>query len=110
MASITEKPVEFRTLDCLGAFKDEKNSRYGFVYILPDHLWTVKEMALKPEDVSRCRKPTSLLSLMEGPDKRGAAIPHEFDLGSRISLAKKLAQSLLVLHAAGWVHKKYVFV
>jgi hypothetical protein len=33
-------------------------------------------------------------------------IPGAFDLGSRISLAGKLAQSLLVLHAAGCVHKK----
>jgi hypothetical protein len=33
-------------------------------------------------------------------------IPGAFGSGSRISLAGKVAQSLLVLHAAGWIHKK----
>jgi hypothetical protein len=97
------KPAEFRTLDCLGAFKDVQHTRYGFVYKLPTYLLTVHKKDALDEDIFRRRKPVSLTLLIETTKDR---IPEGLDLGSRIALARKLAQSLLVLHAAGWVHKK----
>jgi hypothetical protein len=107
IATLPEKPAEFRVLNCLGAFKDSAHRRYGFVYILPRYLWTMKAEALKDGSVSPRRKPTSLLSLIRGEDPNyEEMIPPELDLGSRIALAKKLAQSLLLLHSANWVHKK----
>jgi hypothetical protein len=33
-------------------------------------------------------------------------IPEGLDLGSRIAFIRKIAQSLLLLHAVGWLHKK----
>ena len=71
--------------------------------MLPAYLWTVPEKDALNDDVFRRRKPSSLLSLIEATKRQ---IPEALDLGSRITLAKKLAQSLLVLQAAGWVHKK----
>ncbi|KFY81684.1 hypothetical protein V500_11180 [Pseudogymnoascus sp. VKM F-4518 (FW-2643)] len=99
---IKEKPSEFRVLDCLGAFKDKQNFRYGFVYSLPSHLQTMLVKDRRPGDISERRKPISLLMHIENTIN---CIPRGLDLGSRIALARQLAQSLLVLHAAGWVHK-----
>lgn len=101
VARIANKPTEFLVLDCLGAFKDAQNTRYGFLYPLPSYLFTIRKDDVKDEDVIRRRKPANLLSLMEATK---GWVP--LDLGSRIALARKLAQSLLVLHAGGWVHKK----
>jgi hypothetical protein len=103
IASIVNKPTEFRTLKCEGAFKDVVNSRYGFVYKPPDYLELVPKEELD-DDAVRRRTPMSLNLLMETASDE---IPEGFDLNRRIALAKKLAQSLLVLHSAGWVHKKY---
>jgi len=51
--------------------------------------------------VSKRRRPVTLLDLLKNME-----IPDGLDLGSRFALARRLIQSVLVLHAAGWVHKK----
>jgi hypothetical protein len=97
---IDDKPAAFRVLPCTGAFKDEANRRYGFVYQLPSHVSYIPKEGLLPGDISQRRRPVTLLSLLtRGP------IP-DLDLGARFALAKRLIQSILVLHAAGWMHKK----
>lgn len=104
IASLKEVPPELRVLPCLGAFKTS-GLRYGLVYQLPFHLRDFRRSEGKPGDLSRRRKPTSLLSLLQSPDHR---IPEALDLGSRIKLAQGIAQSLLLLQSVEWVHKKYV--
>jgi hypothetical protein len=56
--------------------------------------------------VANLCKPVSLLKLLErsvDPVKSESIL----DLGLRFQLAKKLVQSVLILHATGWLHKKY---
>jgi hypothetical protein len=95
-------PPEFRLLPCLGAFK-ASDQRYGLVYDLPGHLKAIWDPRWSPGDVSRSRKPRNLLSLIQESE---SDIPEELDLGSRIAFIRKVAQSLLLLHAVGWLHKK----
>jgi hypothetical protein len=95
-------PSEFRLLPCLGAFKDS-DRRYGLVYDLPGHLKAIWDPRWSTDDVSRIRKPRNLLSLIQ---ESVGYIPEGLDLGSRIAFIRKVAQSLLLLHAVGWLHKK----
>lgn len=100
------KPTEICTRKCLGVFKDPLNERYGIIYQPPTYIedfWTVNT---QDSAVARFCKPVTLLGLIEksADPRRSASI---LDLGIRFQLAKQLAQSVLILHAAGWVHKKY---
>jgi hypothetical protein len=95
-------PPEFRLLPCLGAF-ETSDKRYGLVYDLPDHLKAIWDPRWVTRDVSRSRKPRDLLSLIQESE---SCIPEGLDLGSRIAFMRKVAQSLLLLHAVGWLHKK----
>jgi hypothetical protein len=102
IASLKEVPAELRVLPCLGAFK-KTGTRYGLVYQLPSHLRYISERHSVEGDVSRRRKPTSLLMLLQSKE---GGIPEALDLGSRIKLAQRIAQSVLLLQSVGWVHKK----
>ena len=53
----------------------------------------------------RSRMPVTLLDLIQRQtiiDGRPSILP----LGDRFHMAKKLVQTLYVMHAMGWVHKK----
>ena len=95
--SIPDRPHDFRVLDCIGMFKDQKNSRYGVVYYLPRYM---RDLARRthPKDLGHICKPRSLASLLD--NVRGI-----LDLGIRFQLAKKLMYSIVVLHTCGWLHK-----
>jgi hypothetical protein len=80
------KPASFHALDCLGYFEDDNSDRYCFVYKLPP-------------DAHPRKGPTSLLSYW--------ASKWRPSLSSRIQLAQELANCLLELHAAGWLHKSF---
>lgn len=96
-------------LQCLGAFHDEEKKRYGFVYQVPKHIAHYQWKSTMPTDlVSGLRKPAFLSTLM-GRDKPFKPSPI-VDLGTRFTVAKKLAQNLYVLHTSGWIHKKLVHV
>jgi len=102
IASLKKIPAELRVLPCLGAFK-KSGTRYGLVYQLPSHLRYIREGHTVEGDVSRRRKPSSLLMLLQ---LKEGGIPEALDLGSRIKLAQRIAQSVLLLQSVGWVHKK----
>jgi hypothetical protein len=102
IASLKGIPAELRVLPCLGAFK-KSATRYGLVYQLPSHLRYIRESQTVEGDISRRRKPSSLLTLLQSKE---GGMPAAFDLGSRIKLAEKIAQSVLLLQSVGWVHKK----
>lgn len=103
---IEKKPAEFRILPCIGITKDALNRRYGVVFRLPAYLETLPPYSERGA-VSIVRKPVSLLELLDnsaGPvSARGI-----LDLKIRFQLARQLVQSIYILHAVGWVHKKYV--
>jgi hypothetical protein len=80
------KPSSFRALDCLGYFEDDSSDRYCFVYKLPPGAHPRKG-------------PTSLLSYW--------ASKWRPTLSSRIQVGKELANCLLELHTAGWLHKSF---
>jgi hypothetical protein len=83
----TRKPSSYGALDCIGFYPDYVRSRYGFVYSLP-HANTA---------------PVTLQQLLVKAASNPLAVrPH---LGARFALARRIARSLLQLHASGWLHK-----
>ena len=79
------KPVESRTLDCLGAFHDPRERAFGIVYAFPR------------EDTTPIR-PNKLL-------RHGKKYEVYPDLNEKLSLAKILIACVQSLHTSGWVHK-----
>ncbi|KIW30087.1 hypothetical protein, variant [Cladophialophora immunda] len=100
---IKDPPRSFKTLPCLGAFKDARNSRYGFVYKPPAY---IEKIPNKQPDtritVSQARKPATLLEVLDQANDGRSWV---LELGARFAIAKTLVQSLFVLHLTGWVHK-----
>ncbi|KAH8744478.1 hypothetical protein BGZ57DRAFT_977186 [Hyaloscypha finlandica] len=94
------KPAEICTRRCLGVFKDPFKTRYGFLYEPPPYIENFWSTDSQDRDVAEYCKPVSLLRLLE-PARTTSIL----DLGIRFYLAKRLAKSVLILHAAGWVHK-----
>ncbi|KAL9120310.1 MAG: hypothetical protein Q9187_003139, partial [Circinaria calcarea] len=90
-----DRPSEFRTLHCLGTFEDAQNQRYGFVYQVPRHLQELPPH-FQPEDLTE-RLPGSLTNLFNGTSP--------IDLGFRFDGGRKLMESIIVMHACGWLHK-----
>ena len=92
--------------DVWGVFKDPKNHRYGMIYQPPRYIESFWTTEMRDYALAQFCKPVSLLNLLER-----CADPNEsesiLDLGIRFILAKTLVRSVLILHAAGWLHKKY---
>jgi hypothetical protein len=101
-----DKPTEICTRRCLGVFKDPNNHRYGMIYQPPRYIESFWTTEMRDSALAQFWKPVSLLNLLER-----SADPNEsesiLDLGIRFNLAKTLVRSVLILHAAGWLHKKY---
>ena len=79
------KPDAFLTLDCLGAFHDEKNQRWGLVYDFP----------------GQAGLPVCLNSLL----RHGKSYLTYPGINERLTLAKKLIACIHSCHSAGWIHK-----
>lgn len=103
--AVYPRPRNLATIQCLGVFRDEDNLRYGFVYDTPDYIKSYEiDNAAGEGSMSGPRMPRFLASLIgDATATRPRAM---IDLGTRFEIAKKLAQSLYVLHACSWVHKK----
>ena len=100
------KPAEICTRRCLGVFKDPSNTRYGMIYEPPRYIVNFWTTDTQDSAVANLCKPVSLLRLLErsaDPAKSESIL----DLGLRFRLAKKLVQSVLILHVTGLLHKKY---
>lgn len=79
------KPEELRVLQCDGYFDNPADSRYGFVFTLP-----------QPSE----GHPISLRELIG--DKSFDQLP---TLEERYQMAYSLGLSIAILHTAGWLHK-----
>ena len=88
------RPQNLRMLQCKGIFEDLANNRYGFVYKLPQNLdyigKTVEKGQLTP------RLPVNMKHLLTEPIR---------SLGYRFWMAKALVDSVIAMHASGWLHK-----
>ncbi|KAL3461992.1 prion-inhibition and propagation-domain-containing protein [Aspergillus heterothallicus] len=84
------KPEGFQVMDCIGYCHDEHNKRFGLVYELP-----MLEVEKPPDIVSLYE----LLQPAPGADK---VFP---SLNDRFSLSRTLVNSVLQLHASGWLHR-----
>lgn len=104
---VPNRPQAFRVMDFLGIFRDEHQGRFGFVYQPPTHIENIRNNRTISGPMAQVRVPESLLDML-GRDIRRGGSSGILPLGQRFSLARALAQSLYVLHATGWVHKKWV--
>lgn len=96
--AIDARPADFRMLPCKAYIKDERHMRYGLVYKLPELIGTVSTLFTgipSPRELG-IRFPQSLKDLLERTI---------LDLGLRFQLARQLANSLQMLHAAGLTHR-----
>ena len=100
-----DKPAELLILPCRGIIKDPLRDRYGFLFRPPAYIEDLRgSPRLSLGAISRLRKPIPLLELL---DQTARSSKNLLDLGIRFKLARQLVQSIYILHAAGWVHKKY---
>lgn len=102
-ATDKRRPRSLAMLQCQGVLHEDKHCRRGFVYQIPGHLAHYDAKSTKEGSVSPPRKPTFLSYLVGVNRIEPSAV---LDLGVRFNIAKRLAQSLYVLHTSGWVHKK----
>lgn len=105
---VQNRPAAFQVLPCLGIFRDEARSRFGFAFEPPSY---IRNLNLKPkkgfgiDGGLSSRTPVTLLDLIRQETTIGGG-PGILPLGDRFHIARKLAQTLYVMHAMGWVHKK----
>ena len=104
--NVDDRPAALRILPFLGIFRDEERRRFGFVFQPPKYIENVEGHGSLKGEVAKLRTPKSLLEKLENDNNHSK--PIVWPLGDRFRLASTLAQCLYVLHAAGWVHKKYV--
>ena len=102
---VHDRPAAFRVLPCLGLFRDEVLLRFALMFKPPPYIERIPGGVFAEGAVSRPRMPKTLLDMLnqaQTPDR----LPSILSLGDRFRLATNLAQSLYVMHAAGWIHKK----
>ncbi|KAL8759096.1 MAG: hypothetical protein Q9184_003721 [Pyrenodesmia sp. 2 TL-2023] len=97
--SVEKRPEAFQVLPFIGILRPEKGLRFGFVFQPPPYIENIDSNDAREHGIGKPRLPRTLLEHIE----EGAAI---LPLGDRFNMARKLARSLYVLHATGWVHKK----
>lgn len=96
---VDTRPKAFRVLPFLGIFRSERELRFGLVSRPPSYIENIDHKDEERRGISKPRLPRTLSEHIED----GTGI---LPLGDRFSLARKLARSLYVMHATGWVHKK----
>ncbi|KAK0737260.1 hypothetical protein B0T21DRAFT_364754 [Apiosordaria backusii] len=92
------KPDEMSVLDCYGILDDvERTNRLGLVLKPPDYVRINLPSPLSPGGISERRMPINLRQLIKTRDS--------LDLGARFDIAKKLVDTIHMIHAVDWVHK-----
>lgn len=86
----TPKPPSFRVLDCIGYCHDQVNERFGLVFSMP------------PEFSNTTPEIVSLYDFLQSRAQSETPLP---TLHDRFRLASSLANSILQLHAARWLHR-----
>lgn len=107
--TVAARPEALRVLPFSGIIRDKAQIRFGFVYQPPRHIENLcGQRQMNPADIE-ARMPESLFKMLARDNSsygsRDEATTLQ-PLGDRFFLARTLATSLYVLHAAGWVHKK----
>ncbi|KAK0667853.1 hypothetical protein QBC41DRAFT_394999, partial [Cercophora samala] len=92
------KPDEMSVLDCYGIFDDlQRTNRIGLVLKPPVNVPTNLPQPLPPGAISERRMPINLRQLIKTRDS--------LDLGARFDIAKKLVDTVHMMHAVDWAHK-----
>ncbi|KAK4196061.1 hypothetical protein QBC40DRAFT_13349 [Triangularia verruculosa] len=92
------KPDEMFVLDSYGILDDlQRTKRLGLVLKPPVNVRANLPQPLPPGAISERRMPISLRQLMKTRDS--------LDLGARFDIAKKLVDTVHMIHAVDWVHK-----
>ncbi|KAL2396883.1 hypothetical protein ABEF93_004335 [Exophiala dermatitidis] len=93
------KHPSFHTLRCLGFFED--GDRFVFVYSYPETRHTQTQTFIETEKVKKVRLPPKSLNelIRENKTLKSPSVT------TRLDIALKLANTLLILHTAGWLHK-----
>ena len=103
---VQNRPAAFHVLPCVGIFRDEEHSRFGFTFEPPSYISNLHpKTGVARNSGLRSRTPVTLLDLIRQETIIGGR-PSILPLGDRFHVARKLAQTLYVIHAMGWVHKK----
>ena len=99
----TVKPTQLLLPDCYGIVKRSSGSSkaYGLVLVPPLHIRTNFPATMPQGFISQQRKPASLDEIILQTPTQWKTI----DLGTRFRLAKKLVDSVQMMHCVGWVHK-----
>jgi len=98
----TPKPDEMLVPDCYGVLDDiSQSNRLGIVLMPPRNIRMSSPVTLTPGAISERRMPISLRSLITEP-WRSLQVP---TLGTKFNIAKKIVDTLHIMHAAEWVHK-----
>lgn len=101
-----ERPKALRVLTFLGILRDKEELRFGFIFKPPHYIENIEPADELERGISKPRLPQTLLEcITKGATSKASGI---FPLGDRFNIARKLAKSIYVMHAAGWVHKKCV--
>ncbi len=89
-----DSTANMRTAQCIGVLEDPKNSlRLGLVF--------------QPPAKYGMAQPITLLQMIEGTTQKSSDYMREPPLGHKFALARALASSLALLHAAKWLHKAF---
>lgn len=102
--AVKHRPHAFRVLPSLGVLKVERDLHFGLVFKPPLYIEKVDPKDKSERGLSKPRLPQTLLERIDDRiiwNERGT-----LPLGDRFNLARKIARSLYVMHAAGWLHKK----
>ena len=97
----TPTPEEMLVLKCYGLYNDHKHGRLGIVLKPPRNIRMDLPAILAMGAISVRRKPITLRALMMDT----WASSEDVDLGTRFSIAKKLVDTVHMIHASEWVHK-----
>lgn len=96
------KPDVLLLPGCYGIVEDPIRRRFGLVLATPSHI-RYNQAQIRPADaISPSCMPFSLRELLE---RRHSFCVYILDLGTRISLAKKLIAAVHAMHCVGWVHE-----
>jgi len=95
---LREVHTNFHTLECRGYVEEIQNGRCGFVFTLPQPvqqaLNTTRESTASEVITAPTVSKTTVVTLLEKPD-----------LETRFRVAFTIAEAILRLHTAGWLHK-----
>jgi hypothetical protein len=98
----TPKPGQLLLPTCYGMVDDTVNRRFGLVLAPPAHIRANLPSNMPTGAISQKRMPVSLKELLE---RKHAACQQMLELGARFRLAKKLVDSVHMMHCVGWIHK-----